>query len=334
MGGKGNGGAELYFTDLVRALHRAGLDQKIVIRRHRARAAMLREAGLEPVELPFGGALDWRTGAKLRKVIADYRPTIVQSWMNRATQFCPAGDFVHVGWLAGYYKMANYRRCDRLVGVTPDIVADKVRDGWPAERAHYIPTFAGDTRVAPVPRAGLDTPQDAPLLLSLGRLHWMKALDVLLKAVAVVPDAWLWLAGDGPLEDELKTLAGELGIGGRVRFLGWRDDREALLAACDICVLPSRYESFGTVTIEAWSQEKPMIVADAVGPKNLVEPDVDAVLVPIDDVAALAGAIRRVIDDREFAARIAAAGRRVFEERFTEPAVVRQYLDFYKDIAP
>jgi hypothetical protein len=77
-----------------------------------------------------------------------------------------------------------------------------------------------------------------------------------------------------------------------------------------------------------------MIVADAVGPKNLVEPDVDAVLVPIDDVAALAGAIRRVIDDREFAARIAAAGRKAFEERFTEQAVVRQYLDFYEDIAP
>lgn len=332
MAAKGNGGAEACFTDLVRALHKAGLDQKVVIRRHPERAALLREAGIEPVEFGFGGLLDWRTGPAMRRLVAEYRPDIVQTWMNRATRYCPRGDFVHVGWFGGYYKVANYRHCDHLVGLTHDLVDHQVNGGWPRERAHYIPAHARDVRLPPVERASLDTPAGAPVLLALGRLHWKKAFDVLLKALVEVPEAWVWIAGEGELDAELKALADELGVAGRVRFLGWREDREALLAACDICVFPSRYEPFGIVSIEAWAQRKPLIVADAVGPKNLVEPDVDAVLVPMDDVAALAGAIRRVVDDKDFAGRLAGAGRKAFEERFTEDVVVRRYFEFYETI--
>jgi len=67
----------------------------------------------------------------------------------------------------------------------------------------------------------------------------------------------------------------DLGLESRVRFSGWRDDRAALLAAADICVFPSRYEPFGTVTVDAWAAKRPLIAAAAQGPKAYVTDGTD-----------------------------------------------------------
>lgn len=335
MAGADHGGAETYFTDLVRALHRAGLRQKAVIRANRDRAATLRDAGVETVELPFGGWLDIRTGPALRRVIADARPTIVQSWMNRATRFVPPhrGRFVHVGWFGGYYKVANYAACHHLVGVTPDIRRHQIDGGRDSRSAHYIPTFAETRRVDPVARESLDTPAGVPVVLALGRLHRKKAFDVLIGAMASVPGAYLWLAGEGELRADLERLAAAAGVADRVRFLGWRTDREALLAAADLCVMPSRYEPFGTVMIEAWAQDVPLIAAAAAGPRGLIRSGENGLLVPVDDAAALAAAIGRVLADDALKVRIVSGARRDFAAGFTEEAVVRRYLDFYTRIS-
>ena len=336
MAGAAHGGAETYFVDMVTALHRAGLDQKVVIRTNPERAAILREAGIEPYELPFGGLLDMVSRSRLGRIIAYYKPDIVQSWMNRATRFVssPPGaeGFVHVGWLGGYYKLSNYHVCGHLVGVTPDIRSHQVAGGLSDDCAHYIPPFARAETAPAVPRRSLATPDGAPLFLGLGRLHEKKAFDILIKAAALIPAAYLWIAGDGPLEGALVELIEELNVADRVKLLGWRDDREALFAAADYCVMPSRFEPFGTVMIEAWAQNVPLIAAAAVGPSGLIEDGDTGLLVPVDDVDALAGAMRILIADPILRARLVAAARKEFDARFTESAVVAQYLDLYESI--
>ncbi len=106
-----------------------------------------------------------------------------------------------------------------------------------------------------MPRASLQTPDGAPLLLALGRLHENKAFDVLLDAVALLPDG-LAVArrARGRCATRSRAQAERLGIAERVRFLGWRDDVAALIAAADALVCPSRHEPLGNVVIEAWAQ--------------------------------------------------------------------------------
>jgi glycosyltransferase involved in cell wall biosynthesis len=333
MAGAGEGGAETFFVDLVRALHDAGLEQRVVIRRNPARAAALRAAGIEPVELRFGRWLDLGTRIALRREIADFEPHVVQTWMSRASAAMPRGSFVHVGWLGGYYDLKSFRRCRHLVGVTRDIVAHMVKGGWPKERVHYLPTLASGTPAPPLSRATFDTPERVPLVLALGRLHVKKAFDILLQALANLPGVYLWLAGEGPLRAKLEAQARSLGIAPRVRFLGWRDDRAALFAACDLCVMPSRFEPFGTVMIEAWAHGKPLIAAAAQGPRGLVQNGENGLLVPVDDVHALATAMHRVIDQPDLARRLVETARREYEADYTEAAVVSRYLAFYERIA-
>ncbi len=115
----------------------------------------------------------------------------------------------------------------------------------------------------------------------------------------------------------------------RVRFLGWRADKGALYRAADVVVFPSRYEPFGTVSLEAWAYERPLVTTDADGPAGLVTPESDALMVPREDPEALATAIRRVLDEPGLAARLVAAGRTRYDRDYTEAACVARYLDLF-----
>lgn len=332
VAGADYGGAEAFFVRLAIALEKAGLEQRAAIRENPARARLLRAGGVETVELPFGGRFDFATRRGLRREIATFQPEVVLTWMNRATRLCPAGDFVHIARLGGYYDLKYYRHCDHLVGNTRDICDYLVREGWPEERTHYLPNFVYAEEAEPALREEHYTPAAAPLVFAMGRLHENKAFDVLLEAVRRVPDVYLWLAGDGPLKEELLRQAENLGIKPRVRFLGWRDDTAALLRAADIFVCPSRHEPLGNVVIEAWAQGRPVVAADSFGPGTLIENRETGVLVPIDDPRAMAEAIKGLIRDEDLRARIARGGHEAYLANYTEQAVVAQYLEFFEKV--
>jgi len=244
----------------------------------------------------------------------------------------PTLDVPVIGWFGGYYEPANFPRCSHFVGVTPAIVEHMVARGVPKARTHYVPTFPTVESAEPVARAGLATPADATVLLTLSRLHEKKGLDVLLQALAELPACVAWIAGDGPLEADLKALAARLGVADRVRFLGWRNDRGALLRAADICVLPSRWEPFGTVMLEAWAAGTPLVAAASQGPSALIEDGGNGLLVPVDDAAALAAAIRRLMAEPGLRAHLIERGRADYQQGFTREAVTERMLALYRQL--
>lgn len=330
MGGAPHGGAEAHFVRLALGLHRAGVPQRIVMRPNAEREAKLRAGGIEPVTAPFGRLLDLVTRPRLRRAIRDFRPDVVLTHMSLATGTFPNGDFVRVARLGGYYSLRYYLGCDHLVGNTPDIVDYLVEEGWPRERAHYLPNLIDDRAdAAPANRALYDTPANAPLVLALGRLHTNKAFDTLLDALAAAPDLWLWLAGEGPERRALQAKVAKLGLSQRVRFLGWVQDTAPYLAAADVVAVPSRHEPLGNVVIEGWMARTPVVAAASHGPAFLIRHGESGLLVPIDDAPALAAALRRAANDGALAARLAEGGRAAYERTHTEAAVVGAYMEFF-----
>lgn len=341
MAGAEHGGAETAFADMCIALAQAGAEIEIVTRGAADRNRRLEAAGLRVHVLPFGGRLDLYTPWRLARIVKDFRPRIVQTWMSRAAmhvrRWTPAmriPRYCVVSRLGGYYGLKYYRNTDYFTTITPDIRHYLIREGVHPDRVRHINNFAetDDAQVAPASRAALNTPEGAPVVLFLGRLHAAKAVDVLLRAFAGVPDAYLWIAGDGPDRAALEVLSAELGLGNRVRFLGWRDDRGALLRACDLLVFPSRYEPFGTVFVQGWVYQKPLVAAASDGPRQYVRDGEDGLLVPVDDAPALAAAMRKLLHDPALAARLAAAGHARYLAEFTRERTVAEYLDFYREI--
>lgn len=333
MAGAEHGGAELFFERLATALHRAGVQQHLLVRRDLGRLDRLRAAGMRPVELPFGGRLDLRTRPGFKREVRSFKPHVILTWMNRATRFAPkVPGVVHVARLGGYYDLKYYQNCDHLIGNTPDIVDYLVKNGWPQDRAHHLPNFVNAEQAPPVPRKTNYTPETVPLIFALGRLHKNKGFDTLLRAVARLPDVYLWIAGDGPERESLDALAHELGIKPRTRFLGWREDVAGLFATADLFVCPSRHEPLGNVVIEAWAHEKPVVATASQGPSMLIEAEKTGLLTPVDEHIPLADAIKRALREHDLSAAMATAGRAAYEAAYTEEKVVARYRAFFDRI--
>ena len=250
--------------------------------------------------------------------------------MRRAASILPAVRVPTIGWFGGYYNPRHFGRCDDFVGVTRDIVRHMVDKGVPTQHAHYIPTFPDIVDMPPVDRAAFNTPADAKIILALSRLHPKKGLDTLLHALAKMPaNVYAWLAGDGPDQTKLRQLCTSLGLDHRVRFLGWRTDRAALLGTADVCVMPSRYGPFGTVILEAWAAYVPFVACKSAGPLATITNSENGLLVDIDDVTGLASALTRALDDQPLRDRLVANGFATYETSFTRAAVTQQWLAFY-----
>ena len=334
MAGRRNGGAELYSTDIMLSLHEAGLDQLCVLHPKALRVPVLRAGGVKVETGVLAAPFAFWQRARLRQLIAAYKPDIIHCWMRRAVSLVRPGDArAVIGWYGDYEEQEkHFSACTHFIGVTRDLVRHAYDHGAAPGTAHYVPTFSSVEDAPALDRATLDTPADAKVLLTLSRLHQVKGLDIAIRALRQLPDCYLWIAGDGPEEAALKALATELGVAGRVRFLGWRTDRGALLRAADICLLPSRYEPFGTVILDAWCTDTPFVACESDGPRAYIRDRHNGMLVPADDPAALTGAIRAVLDDETLRQRIVATGAAQIHAEFTRTAVTTRMIATYEAI--
>jgi len=327
--GQVNGGLETFFVKLAVALERRGVPQRAVVQRGRPWAEAARAGGVKVTEIGFGGLREPLARLALRREIRDHDPDVVLAWMGRAARRVPAGRHASAVRLPGFIGTRNIRHIDHAVVTTPTIAEFVRSTGYPADRIHVIPNFGSLPDAVPLPRAEHGTPEGVPLLLALGRLVEKKGFDLLLRAMAALPSAHLWLAGSGELEGALRAQADELGLSDRVRFLGWVSDQGRLFAAADICVIPSRSEPFGNVVVEAWVSGCPLVATRSEGPGLIVTDGVDGLLVPLEDPSALAAAIQRLIEDPALRARLVQNGRQTHHTTYSEEAVCRQYVALF-----
>lgn len=197
-------------------------------------------------------------------------------------------------------------------------VAESVmrRHGVAAERVAVIPYGVDlarfDPALRPAARAALRPEAgagDAPVWLLVGTGWRRKGLDVALRALARARDreAQLWVAG-GDAVGPWKALATSLGVGARVRFLGRRDDVERLYAAADALLLPTRYDAFGAVCLEAAASGIPVVTSGAAGAAEVLG-EGGVVVADAEDAAGFAAALDALGNAAERAARGAAARR-------------------------
>ncbi|MFB3778134.1 MAG: glycosyltransferase family 4 protein [Bryobacteraceae bacterium] len=179
---------------------------------------------------------------------------------------------------------------------------------------------------------------DSDLLIgAVGRLAPQKGFIYLLQAMPAIlkeaPAAHLVLAGEGPLEEELKEETRKTGVAGRIHFLGFRSDVPALLAAFDVFALPSLWEGLSISLIEALAAGKAIVATDIDGNREVVDHGKTALVVPPADVPALASALGLLLSDRPLAERLASSARRSAEVRFSVRRMVEQNLEVYDRVA-
>ena len=236
-------------------------------------------------------------------------------------------------------------RADRIIGVSSGEV-DVMAEFLPFDRAkvRVIPNGFHPARFDPAPscaafRESLGLAATTPLVVFAGRLASNKGLHHLVPAFAALkerhPHARLVLAGeDQDQRARLEALSRRLGVADRVHFTGHlsEDLYRSALAAGDVFALPSEWEAFGIVLVEAMACGVPCVATRVGGAPDVVVDGVTGRVVPYGDEKALSDALDGLLSDRALAARMGAAGReRAFKE-YSWDAVVERTLDLYREL--
>lgn len=331
VAGAEQGGAETFCLDAIKALHDAGITQRVLCRPHAHVVQALEARDIAHTSLTFNRFMKPFEQRTIAKAVAEYQPDVVHCWMSRASSFMPAVNVPVLGWFGGYYDLKNYKNCDFYMGVTRDIVRHIDEATGRPDRSFVVHTFGTLEEDAPVSRSDFNVPDDAKVVLLLSRMHWKKGVDTLLEAALKLdPNVFFLLAGDGPDLEKYKKMCTKMGLDDRVRFLGWRNDRAALLSISDVCVLPSRYEPFGTVIAEAWYAKVPLVAAKAAGAKQYVTHGQDGMLCEIDDVDGLAAHIQSVISDEALQTSLIENGQKTYNALFSREVVTQSLIEAYQ----
>lgn len=245
-----------------------------------------------------------RAGA-LAVLAAARHPTVV-TWHN-----------VVDGRLGTALERLVARRADVTLAASSDLLAR-------ARAAGAVDARPSAVAPPPLRPSGRDPGLGRPLVLAVGRLHAQKGYDVLIEALPLLGDAVVAVAGDGPLEQELRAAAPQ------VQWLGRRDDVADLYAVADVVVLPSAWEARSLTAQEALRAGRPLVATAVGGLPGLLGKG--AVLVPPGDAAALGRAVRRLLDHPGEAAELAARGRQVASSWPDEQDSVAQVAALYAEL--
>ena len=167
----------------------------------------------------------------------------------------------------------------------------------------------------------------------IARLSEQKGLTYLLDAMSLltIKDIRLFIVGEGELREELENKVKELNLQDSVIFLGYRKDIVECINSFDFCVLPSVFEGFGLVAIEAFMNSKTLVATDIPG-LNEVVTNKNGVLVPAKDPAALASAIDKLATDATLRQELASQAKKDYENRFSYPMFLENYRALYREI--
>ncbi|HCS53409.1 MAG TPA: glycosyl transferase [Planctomycetaceae bacterium] len=333
----------------VVALNRGGYYEK-----------QLNKAGIQVDILKKRFRIDPVTHFRLKKIIRDFQPDIVHSWLFAANSHvrmihkrnsrwkCIVSERCVDSWKAGWQLQLDRRliRSTHAMVVNSASVAEFYQQqGVPESLIRVInngidipekgsSVQADATRKSWRKRYGL--PEDAYVVLSIGRLARQKRLDSLLWATHMLSlsekNVHTVFAGDGPERERMSELIEKYEIEGWAHFLGHQNETDELFRNADAFWLGSDFEGQSNSLMEAMAWGLPVVVSDISPNRELVTDQMNGVIVPTEDSAAFAKAIRQFKNDPELAKKLGHSARQTMQEKFSVSQMIEEHKQLYESL--
>jgi glycosyltransferase involved in cell wall biosynthesis len=316
----------------------------------------LQEAGIPVTVIGKAWKLDPLAYRRLARIVADLKPDIVHTWLFAANAYGR-----HAAFRAGVKHVIAGERCvdpwkrwhelaiDRYLARRTEAIvvnSDGIRDfyagqGIPEDLFVTIPngiraTVATDHAPREEVLRELGLPADARLIGAVNRLWPQKRIKDLIWSAdllkCVRDDAHLLIIGDGPQRWRLERYNHQLETEDRVHFLGERDDVPRLLPHFDCLWLASSYEGQSNAVMEAMSAGVPVVATDIPGNRDLVVHEETGYLVAVGDRSAFARLAKLLLEDRDLAERLGAAGRQRMLREFSVEKMVQRHCALYERV--
>lgn len=347
----GVGGSERHLLTLLPALRQRGIDATFVgldVGNPDPFYAQLDELDVPYTRLNAPRDLDPVLAYRLSRTLHGAQPDIVHTHLVHADAYGATtagrapivstkhnddpfrrGPFRHVERLLA-------RRAARTICITDALARFNIEHvGIPAEKIVVIHYGLDHLPAAWGPPGGPELREGARLLLAVSRLERQKGIDVAIEALALIrpqhPDAVLVVLGRGRLEQELLDLAAERGVADGVHLPGSVGDVAAWLGRAELLVHPARWEGFGLALLEAMLAQLPVVASEVSSIPEIVVHRETGLLVPPDDPAQLAAAVRSLLADPARGVAYGKAGRERVVERFSVNRMAEETAQVYTE---
>ncbi len=353
-------GGESQVFSLVTGLRKAGHRVCVAALPGGALAGRCREAGIDLFEVKMAGDLDIGAASRIARFARERGFDILHAHTARAHALgllarhmgAPGKlvvarrlDFPISTGLAGRLKYRS-SRVDMFLAVADVIRRILIEAGVSPGKIRVVNSSIDLSRFEEARsrraslraevRDELGLPHHDPVIGNVAALADHKSQTDLIAAVPAllreIPAARVIIAGEGKLRPALEAQIRSLGLGERVRILGFRSDVPRLLAALDLFVMSSKLEGFCNSVLEAFAMSLPVVATRAGGLPEMVFDGETGLLTPVHDPASLAAALVRMLGDGEMARRMAEAGRRLVESQYTAERMVERTRAAYADL--
>lgn len=310
--------------------------------------------GIRPRWYAGGQKLNLRAAWQMSRIIRELRPDIIHAFYGRALAHVvlaarsmrrppaivsfrgitsPLSQFNLGDWLTYRHPLVAAHACESEA-VRESLIAS----GIDASRCWVTFNSMASSPTHRPGRQGLaqfGIPANAFVVGTIATMRRVKGMDILLRAATQCADLKdvYWLLFGNVVDPEVRTLAADPRIRDRVRLVGHRADASELISGADLFVMPSRAEALCQALLEAMHQAVCPLVSDAGGLKEAVRHGQDGMVVPAENVTALAQAIRKLHADRQLVARYAAAASQRVAEEFTPQRMADRCLEIYRYLA-
>ena len=353
------GGAERCLVNLATRLDRGRFKPAVVSlgRRPRDGKDLLVEQ-LAAAEIPthFLGLTHWsqyfRGVRQLGALLTEGRTQLVQAFLfhanvlaaraaveAKAPHFCTGIRVADPRLARSSLERWATRRADRFVCVSRS-VADFCRQrGFAAEKLVVIPNGIEVERwknAVPADLTRFGVPAGRRAIVFIGRLDRQKGLAafflVLKQAFAAAQGHDLLLVGDGPERQRLVQIAAQQGIADRVHFAGWQANVPAIVAACDLVVLPSRWEGMPNAILEAMAAGRPVVATGTEGVSELLGDSTSQQIVNANDLQPMPLAIAEILGNANLASDLGQKNQARAAEEFDLKSMVQRYQALYESL--
>ena len=351
------GGAERMLTELAKGLDRRRFAVRVYVLSGPppvARAVLSRELQAAGVAVEFFGARKlWHFPGVVRRLthaLRAWQPDVVQGFLFHANVVaavaCRRAGIEHVVWgirVAERGRRWHFwllqrlaDRAERIVCVSRGVAEFMHSRGFPPKSIEVIPNgvdLATIDQAAPIELASLGVRPRRKALVFVGRFDRQKGTDWLLQVCPrlfeVLPMHDLLMVGSGPQEKQLRRLASQSSAAGRVHFLGWRGDVPSILKACDLLLVPSRWEGMPNVVLEAMVCGIPVLATPVEGIEELLGEGMPFQTSELKSEVFCQTALR-LASDGVLRGRLGNENCARVEQHFTLAAMVQSYERLYQ----
>ena len=290
------GGAEQAFLDYNYALTLKGHNVFNIT----SSFAQINNRGISSIKLP--NLVPWCSLSKiyLKLLILFYKPDLIIVHGGRAVNFAYGTGIKNVPIIGvtHSYSTRHILKCNYVIALDYLLKKHLVDTGYPDSQIFIVSNMVN---TPPKKLDSLNSKKTAYVIGALGRFVPEKGFNYLIEAISILRDrrynVKLVLGGAGPLETQLKKLALDINIEKNVEFIGWIKNKKNFFEDVDIFCIPSVFETFGIVALEAMSEQVAIVTTKTAGASQIFEQDIDALITKTASSQELADKIAYLIDN-------------------------------------